>query len=310
MSFENFREITDKFSSLYTIVVRNLSKVDFIEQLSNKCNIMKNTKDTHKGRYRSTRLGNFIGHVRELEITKFNHVFLIGPSSEDNKNGIETIPLTNSQIRLLNDFDVRNFIFKNSDLFEIDYLESLLNDETYKHVIYVNNNDLEHIHLNLTKKRTHKKSSLKHQSLYDYFTNEVPKNEKCVIHGVSSHFKSLRDHPYVYVYTYRLSDQEIFDRFHQETVLENQKLLESCFQMLSNEKTMDIVSYGKKQISKDIKNQLVKTAYCSPEMEKKLRLRIPELLNFRLITVDSLKPGDPGDRLVKEFSGLIGIRYY
>jgi predicted lipoprotein len=87
------------------------------------------------------------------------------------------------------------------------------------------------------------------------------------------------------------------------------KDLEMWINNLLNPNIGHRILFGK-DITKAITNTMVKQIYCTPEMEKKIREKIPiELQKFEINVVRTYG-NDMGKRLRDEFSGIIGITYF
>jgi hypothetical protein len=304
--FNKYKHITDKFESLLTIVVRNSSAKYFLEVLTQRENIIKNTKNVYKKTYRLYKIYNFILYIKDKidnDETYINeklcYVFLVG-------DGVFETVIKKKYTQILNEFNVKNIIIKNNNYYEIDYLNDLFLDNTFRHVFYLKNDHASHIYLNKTKKKVHKKINLKHIKLIDYINEN--KQENCLIHGISVHLKKIVSEDHL-IFIKILSDDEIFNEFHKQLMMKNYVDFKKDMGMISNINEMHLVSYGK-NIIKDIKNHLIKKIYCTSNMNKKINDKFQKYINFEIIIIDSLEIGDIADIFKTNYKGILGIKYY
>jgi hypothetical protein len=145
--------------------------------------------------------------------------------------------------------------------------------------------------------------------LIDYINKNI--KNKCVIHGVSSVLKNLK-HDQHWIFTKKLTDDEILDLYKKEEIQLIHQELADHFAMLQNEKCLHRLVFGK-DIQKGILQMTLKTLYCSEEKYEKLMKNIPNKYltpNFQIYKVNILEKGDPGDLLKMNFSGAMGITYF
>lgn len=298
MNLEKFRDVKGKCKSLYTIVVRNMKKEEFMEELVHKMNVLKNVRDTYKKNKRSEILYSFMKYIEVKQFKSgYNHVFLVGKD-------IGVIKLTKKVLHILNNFQVPKLIFKNENYFEIDYLNDLFYDVNVKDVLHVRNDNLNHYQLNSTKKKLVTTVNLKNTKLTEYLSN-IP--EKCLIHGVSVHLKNLKvEH---FVFSKYLHNTEILDVFLKEEEMKKHCELEDCFRMLDREDQMEKVVYGDK-IVEAITNYMMGKVFCTEKMAKKLNEKMEDYINFPIVIVKSLKKNDIADKLDRDYRGIIGVKYY
>jgi len=312
---KQYSTITDKFESLYTIVVYSTTLENFITTLFEKLKSIKNRKDPYKRKYHNDRIYSLINYFGNQDREKIiNKVYLLGKD-------IEEFSLTKNHIKTLLTYNVRNINIINGTNFAIDYVIDLLTDVIFYHVISVKNNDFDHYILNSTKRKIVHQGNLKEKSLVNYiansscfnnkciFANSSCFNNKCIIHGVSSHLKNLKL-PFHTVVKKHLSDCKILELIDSKKMEEKHKKLQEYFSYINNEKMEHLIVFGK-NIQKAIKNYALKEIYCIPDMCDKIKSKIPpEYLNFDIIEIKSLKKGDSGDILRKDYKGIIGIKYY
>jgi hypothetical protein len=188
-------------------------------------------------------------------------------------------------------------------------LQNLLLDREYINVIKIKNNDIQYSKINSTKKITLYSDSIKSMDLSKIIEDKIPKNESYLIHGVSSVLKNFIDKKAIGIHTNELTDEQILKISSNIKNLEYQKALEDILNKLLDPKVGNKIVFGK-DIQISIKNSLLKTLYCTEEIYKKSSV-IPEHLKiFEFKIIKQIEKGDIYDKLEKDFSGAIGIKYY
>lgn len=301
---ESFGIHKDKFESLYMIIVYDLETTELIEKVSHQLKLINTLKDNIKRKYLNDRMFNFKTYLTNQkynkEKEKINKIFFI-------HNETDELDLTKEWCQILIDFQVDKYIFKFGDHFDLDYLIELLTDRTFKNVIYVKNNTLQHIHINRTKKRIINTIESKTLNVELYIQENI--KEPSVIHGSSVSLKNLKLDGHIIIHK-SLRDDEVLDEFMN---LENTMILKELDEVLGymqHPKMMHRVVFGK-DISKQIKEMGLKTIYCTDQIYKKMKEQIDSsLLNFEIKIFKIKNPGDCADIIKTSYNGAIGLTYY
>ncbi|MBA42868.1 MAG: hypothetical protein CMF62_02525 [Magnetococcales bacterium] len=299
--FSSFREQRDKFNSLFTIVVRNIDYEDLLDKLKHQLSLINSIKDKFKKKYLNDRLYSLIENLESI-ITPpktFNKIYLVGSS-------LHEFNITDEQNTYLTDWNIKDFIFRSGEYFDIDYLEDILENYNYKNVIEINNNNVEHSLITKEKRKRIFNTSSKEFKLDEYLDTI---KDFCVVHGVSSLIKNCKNDKH-HLLNKKLEKETIFEIFDKDITLKNFIKLDMMYSHIKNEKMMNRVIF-KKNIPNAIKNFLVKELYVSSEMFDKVKNKFSsEELNFEIIEIKTLENGDSGDILKKDYNGVIGLSYY
>ena len=300
--FDEYKIIKDNHESLFTIVIYAMKSCDIIKNLEHRLELAETIRHPKKKMIVCKKLFEFKEYIKEIkETTEINSIFLVC-------NTVNEINLNKEWLEILKYYNVDKFIFKYGNAFEIDYLQDLLTNTTFRHVINIKNNLLMHIHLNTTKKRIHHQEETKSIDINNYIKlNNI--KEKCIIHGVSNALKNFKTEQH-FVFTKQLKDEEIFDVFNKDAITIIHKELQGYLDYINNDKLMHRIIFGK-DVSKKILNMELEAIYCNPDIYDKIIKKVPKnLLNFKLTKVNTLGIGDPGDILTKNFTGIVGITYF
>ena len=209
------------------------------------------TKDNVKKKYLNDRVYSLVEHFKNaLPEDVITNVYLLGKR-------IDVIPLTKQHIATLNEWSVPTFIFRNGEFFDIDYVQALLFDVEYHDTIRIANKHLTHVQLNTTKRRT----VFEREVGADFDLEEyIGKSTKgvCLIHGVSSITKNTKPTDKLLVFTKQLTEEQIFDEYTKNAMLQVHAEVQDMFNHLANEKMMHRILIGK-DIQKAIKLNQIQT---------------------------------------------------
>lgn len=298
-----FSKESDKFESLYTILVHNVKLKDIVDHLENILNKILNINNLYKRKYLNDRLFQFkiflLENFNKDEI--LNNLFLLG-------NKINNFILTKEDILELNEFKIKEIIFLNGENFNLDYIDDLLNNKDYNYVLHIDNRTLEFIKFTKTKKKILDKVTSKNLDIIKYIKDNKL-NNLSVIYGISSLVKNLKLNNVEVVHK-NISISEILDIIHKKKMLLKHRELEKYLLLLNQEKTIHRVRFGK-DIPKSIRCLELKILFCTKKRIKKIKENFSsDLINFEIIEIESLEKNDIGYDLVHKYKSAIGITYY
>lgn len=290
IDFKPFLLITDKYESLFTLIVHNTSLTELISTIMHKIKKISMISNTYKRKYLNDRLYNFKLYLEDSKIKDLNHIFLI--SNEIHKFEIK------NELKILKEFNIRNITLLNGEYFNIDYINDLFYNTNFKHIIEINNKKVNYLIMTKTKKKTILSETCSTNNIFDFLNENNIKN-KCLIHGVSTLLKNNKSDNH-FIFNKKLDDNEIFKIFDEDIILSNHEKLKKDLLYLQNEKTINRIIFYK-EIENAINNQMIKTLYCSPKKKKIIFENFSsDLLNFEIIEIKSLHQNDIGIDLRKK----------
>jgi hypothetical protein len=302
-TFGKYRNMVDKFESLFIFILRDIPVSDFVEKVSHQLKLINTTKDNVKRKYLNDRMYEFKTYITDKKHDDgflLNKIYMI--SSE-----IDEIDLAKPWLKLLREFEVDQYIFQRGSSFDIDYLKDLLLNDKFKHIIHLRNTALTHIHLGFHKKRTYHYEDSKNTDIVNYVTSNI--NERCLIHGSSVILKTLKIGNHI-IFNRHLRDEEIFDEFKKMEMFNLHQELQEIFNHIQNPKMIHRIVFGK-DIGTKILSQELKVLYCTPPIKQKIDEKIDKgLINFEIKVVTPLEKGDVVDTLKRDYDGSIGMTYY
>ena len=111
-----------------------------------------------------------------------------------------------------------------------------------------------------------------------------------------------------------LSHEEINKYFYNRKYDKNNILLEKKLNELSNSNTnLDLFVFGKlkKEILSAIECYQLKELYIEERKLEKLKQFVDDsYFNFNIIPIQVINSGDIADKFIKDYNGLMGIKYY
>lgn len=302
-TFDKYKNISDKYESLYIFVVRGLTVDDFLDKINKIVGIIDDIPNSSKRGFLKTRLHIFIKYLEGLKSgTVINGIYLLG-------NDVNEFEFRKYWKDTLLQFGCDNLLLRYGDNYQLEWLKSLLLDRTYINIMHLKNNVLKHFHLNSTKRRLHQEKNEKKMDIQLYINENIPKGDICIIHGVSSFLKTIKDSSTIRIFNGDKKDDQLFEE-HEKIINEkNGSELQEWLDKLLDPKDGKKIVFGI-DIKSSINDKLLKTLYCSPDVKLKIIEKVPsEYIVFDIVVVKSFGD-DIGRRLVSDFKGAVGIRFY
>lgn len=110
------------------------------------------------------------------------------------------------------------------------------------------------------------------------------------------------------------SRQELHEISQKETMKKNHAQLQQKLQEMQMEKKIDLYVFGKLkfEIKDAIESYLIKELYIQREKYEKLKLWIEDrsAFNFQVFFIEKLQDGDVGDEFIRNYNGVMGIKYF
>jgi hypothetical protein len=300
-TFSKYSVQTDKFESLYIFVIYKLNYDPLVNNITRILHSIESIPDNKKKYYLSTRIKNFIEYIKinyEPE-SLINGIFLIDTN-------INYEPMDNYYIDTLEQFVYNNFSYKYGCEYPLDWLKDLVLDRKYINVIKVKNNDFTYSKLNSSKKFIVSCQTIKSMDLKQLITNQIPKTEPYIVHGVSVNLKNFTDKNAVHISTQELTDESILLIYKSIDIKKIHQELNQVLINMSDTKFYNRIVFGQ-EIKDAIKNNLLETLFCTEQIYNKIP---QQFRNFNVKIVSQLEKFDIGEKLQKEYSGAIGIKYY
>ena len=312
---KSYINIQEKLETLITIYVYDIKRDEFLKKIEdNHLSALKinNPVKKHKLNNRFYNLMKYI-EINYKEDENINSIFLI-----DDK--IFEYNLLNNDIKNAKEYNFIKFYIKTDIVFNINYLIDLFNNFEFIYTIKLHRNEFNIIKINKHKEK--KISEIKVSNELELIENieKIRKDynykDLIIIYGISAYLKS----EYIEKIKNTLIIKEILNRnilysyYEDELMKKNHIELEKRLNDLQNSKTnIDLYIFGKLKIEiKDaIESYSIKELYIEDRKLELLKKFIDnDLLNFKIYTIKSLKNGDIAEQFIKDYNGIMGIKYF
>ena len=294
-------------SSAFTILMWDFSKDELVGELKHKLALISNIKNTFKRAKLNDRLYEYLVQIEKSSIQMYNQIVLIGSE-------IIIYKLDKQDIEILKEYSIPKFTIENDDNFNIDWLCDLFENFKFYNIVINNQNNLTHWIGNLYKKKIIKQnvnqdylkilncewfmigkmlpqqqqqqqSQSKNKFMIEHYPTQSPTNWSEIIGQINGyemrkkhivldeHFDKLKFNSDKYIF-----GNDIWDYIEQFNIKE---------------------LYIHSSVKKDFDNKIIEKDLVSN-------------LNFNIIQIDPIDKlkSDVSGILLKDYSGILGIKYY
>ena len=309
--YKNITENSDTLISLYVIDKNYNEIIKFIQEQLNKANKITNPNKKNKINNRFYSLLKFIeDNYNEESI--INNIFLV-------HDKLIHYNMNNDEIKTAKTYNLQNIFLRCDMFFYIDYFIDLFYNFNFIYVFKLNKNDLCISKINKNKEKEIENIKVTNeQKIYEEIENIRQKNnykDIIIICGnsplLSKFDLNIKN---IIIEKKNINREEIYNLYENEIIKNNNLLLEKKLLDIQNPNTnLDLYVFGKlKDIIKEaIEMYLLKELYIETNKLEKLKKMIHnDFLNFKIIEIKSLKDGDFAYNFIKDYNGIMGIKYY
>jgi len=314
-SLNQYVAIEETTESLISILVYNKKKIEIIHNLESHLEKAKNITNINKKTRVNNRLFNLIKRISDSEIEDEQiypgTLFFVGDKTIEHKLSI-------NEVKTAREFNIPEFYIAFENKFLILYFCDIFYNFNFIYGIYCNKNEVTIKELNKNKERTILKKNIGNEGvLFEELDGLKISNKIIFIFGKSGiidkiDFKNKNSFNRLAELNY--SRKDLYEIYETQEMKKNHLLLEKKLNDLQNSKTnTDLYIFGKLKIDfKDaIESYIIKELYIEENKLEKLKTFIePDLFNFTIIPIRVLENGDIADSFIKNYNGLMGIKYY
>jgi hypothetical protein len=301
----SLKYITDSHQSLFTILIYNTPLEQFINDVKNRLNKLKDINNAFKKKKINERLYKLLVDLENKNNIKnkdnvniINSIILIA-------DNITYINLTNDDIKLLNEYNIPKYTFEYDDYFKIDWLKDLFENFVFYNFVIFNSNTFTHYEGNLNKKKLINKSNS-----IDYINNLQVKFFLFGKIKMQLSTKNLINH-------FTLPDniivlQDIFGYIEKYNMKNKINVLDNIIKNVSV--NPDLYVFGD-EIYEMIESYNLKELYLHKNIKTKfdkiiIDKNLSDNINFSILEIDSIGEKDSSSDLINNYGGMIGIKYY
>ena len=311
LEFKKEKETTE---TLISICIYNKKVNELINYFENELDKAKKISNPVKKHKINNRLFRFIELLKTIdENSIINKIYLLGDTIieyELNKKEIEVAQL----------YNFINIFYKCNIYFYIDYFIDIFYNLNFNYYIKINKNELFTYQFNKNKEKIlyNCKITSELKIIEEYNNIRLKYKDLIIIHGNSvfiNKIKNMEDKLNdIYIQNEFLSKEDCYEVYENNVMIKNHLLLDNKLKELNNDKcNTDIFLFGKlkMEIKEAIESYLLKELYIEDKKLEKLKTFIDEsYFNFKIIPIKTIKEGDIGSIFIKDYNGIMGIKYF
>ena len=311
---KKYQSLSENHETLITIIIINKKIPEIVNYFENELSKAQKISNPQKKNKINNRLYNFINIISaELELEKtINSIFLLSDSMIEYK-------LTDPEIQVAKEYNLPKIFMKTGNSFCIEYILDFFYNFDFIFSIKLNNNELCILKSNKNKEKIIDTSKITTDNKIVECVDQIRKNELykelIIIHGKSQFISKIAIIKKCIVINDKfLSKEEIFIIYENELYRKNNEQLEKRLNDLNNSNTnLDLYIFGKLkiEIKEAIEMYIIKELYIEEHKLEKLKICIDDAcFNFKIYLIKSLEYGDVAESFIKNYNGLMGIKYY
>lgn len=309
----NYKNIEETTETLFSFLIHNKKGEDIIKYLNDQLDKAKNISNPikkHKINNRLFLLNKYIQEIIPNPEQYINSIFLV-------QDKVIEYKLNNNEIKIALKYNILNIFQKIDNKFCIEYFIDIFNNFEFIYAFRLNKNELIIKELNKNKELEINKINISNEIKIVEEIENLRKTYKdlIIIYGNSTFLNKLDNaNKNIIIVKEYISKENIYHLYEIENMKKNHLLLEKRLNDMKNEKTnIDLYIFGKLklEIKESIESYLIKELYIEDKKLEKLKTFIDEsLLNFKIIIIKSLENGDIADNFIKDYNGIMAIKYY
>ncbi len=308
----NYIEINENQNTLLTIYIYNKLPAEILPVLEREMDKGKCIQNPAKKNKICNRYFNLIKKIKEINSeVKISSIYLVG-------NDIIEYKLKLNEINVIKEYKLKEIYYVNDYYFKINYLKDLFYNFDFIFTIYTNKNSCTIIKLNETKRKelNNFKVSSENDVLdkINFCREEHKYKNLIIIYGISNYINKIKDTNDYIVKNDNLDRIQLYDIYSKFIYKTNMILLEKKLNELNNPNTnTDLFIFGrlKIEIKEAIESYMIKELYIEERKIELLKKCIDsDCFNFKIIPIKSVENSDIADKFIKDYKGLMGIKYY
>jgi len=297
-TFDKFKEIKDKFESLYIFVIYELASEELEDIFGKLLKNIDSIPDSKKKGYLKSRITNFKNNLDSSKDDIINGIYLVGET-------VKYFAIDKFFIDTLKLFKIGKFNYKFDNYFPISWLKNFVIDRNYVNVVKVKNNDVSITKFNQTKQLNVFNETIKSLNLVDFLKLKMEKDIKFLVHGSTKQLSDYKNNLCLGIENRELKFEELNEYIEDAFYKENIKELEIWLSKISDPKENHKIVYNN-DVFEQGENGFLETIYCTFENKDKFNT----LENINIKVVKNSKNNDIINHFNKNFNGVLGIKYY
>ncbi len=289
-----------KGKMLYTFLIHSISCDQVKLYLKDLIIKISTMKDIFKRNQANEKIKNF-----ELYFDNINSDQIINSIYLVDSNEIKSFILNSNDVKTLVDFKIPHTNYYCDEYYYIDYLINILDITKLVSVCSVDNSNATIISMDSVKNRIIRQTNI--ESVFETIDCKL-------YYGLNSSQYAVfnKKYPLKKIHCGKLTKEEVWTKILKDKSLEAQeKFNNEVLIQLTNPEKQDLFIFGRKDVGNQILNYGVKKLFITSKLYNIMLEHIDQtLLNFEIIILEKNSDGDYTDILIKNFGGLVGIKYY
>jgi hypothetical protein len=312
---KTYSSIQENLDTLFTIIIYDTLYEELLKNIENQLIKAKNITNPVKKFKINNRLFSLSKNINDnyVEGERINSIYLVNDKIFEyklNKNEIQTaFDYKFSKIEIIND-----------DKFRVPYLIDLFYNFNFIYTIKLSNKGLLTINkMNKNKEKLLEENKITNENKIIESIENIRKNENykdyIIIYGSSQYLTKFGNNlKNIIISKEFINKDQQFELYENECFKKNNLELEKRLGDLKNPNTnIDLYIFGKikNEIKEAVELYSVKELYIDNNKIERLREVISEeYLNFKIIPIKSLENGDSAALFIKDYNGIMAIKYY
>lgn len=315
--FRKYSLIEENLDTLFTIIIYDSSCEEVLKNIENQLIKAKNITNPVKKFKINNRLFSLSKNINDnyKDDQKINSIYLISDKIFEYK-------LNKNEIQTASDYKFSKIEIINDNNFKISYLIDLFYNFNFIYTIKLNKGSLTINKMNKNKEKILDELKINNENKIIESIENIRKNENykdyIIIYGSSQYFTKFGDNntnlKNVIINKEFINKKEQFELYENECFKKNNIELGKRLDDIKNPNTnIDLYIFGKikYEIKESVESYSVKELYIDNNKIERLREVInEEYLNFKIIPIKSTEVGDIASIFIKDYNGIMAIKYY
>ena len=314
ISLKEYKKIEEKDETLISIIIYDKKNEDVQKFMKDQLEKAKKINNSIKKNKINNRLFLFIKFLSDNYLENFiiNSIFLLNDKIIEHK-------LNKDEINTAKTYNLINIFIKSDIFFYVDYFIDLFYNFNFIYTIKINKNDVNVIKMNKNKDKELENYKISNEQKIIEIIENIRKNnykDLIIIYGNSNFIMKIDNYNIKNILILKdfLNKEELFNLYENELMKKNHLLLKEQLDKILNEKSnLDLFLFGKlkNEIKDAIESYSIKELYIDENKIYKLKSLVDEsYFNFKIIPIRSLENSDIAFNFIKDYNGIMAIKYY
>ncbi len=317
----HLREYKNENETLVTLLANHITNKVFLEKLEQTHDSCRKIGNSIKKHALCNAIFSFFKKISERDENEMVHsLYFLYYNEQEGKtiHICEEYSLSNQEKEVLREYQFRDYIYRTDSSFPIDEWNDIFTNFDFLQTIHVNQQQWKHQKMNQYKQKELNSGKISNESQLVEIVERVgrehcKRNEKVYVYGQSNYFGKMREMKNICFRMEHFTREEVWKWKQNEQMKEYLQLLQDRLHEMQDEKKVDLFVFGriKIEIKEHIENYQLKELFIEERKLPILKSILPtDVLNFTIIPIRSLETGDIGERFIREYNGLMGIKYF